>query len=122
MVRAFGGSPAMNLNLMKPKHVKVKRDDTLVLIGTAKGAFIARSDKARKKWDVGGPFFPGQSVYAMAFDARAGRKRIWAATAHMHFGAVLCHSDDFGKTWTVPETPTLTFPADTKTALKNIWQ
>ena len=66
----------MNTNLMKPKHVKVKREDTVVLVGTAKGAFIARSDKARKKWDVAGPYFIGQSVYAMCMDPRGKRKRI----------------------------------------------
>jgi photosystem II stability/assembly factor-like uncharacterized protein len=40
----------------------------------------------------------------------------------MHFGAELCTSDDFGKTWRRPETPLVRFPAESGGELKNIWQ
>ncbi|MFI5246891.1 MAG: hypothetical protein ACHQQR_16785, partial [Gemmatimonadales bacterium] len=60
--------------------------DVLVLAGTPKGAFIFSSDATRKKWKVDGPHFPGESVYAMAYDERGGRKRLLAATRNYFFG------------------------------------
>jgi photosystem II stability/assembly factor-like uncharacterized protein len=87
-----------------------------------KGAFIARADRARQKWDVGGPYFPGHAVYAMAYDARAGRHRIWAGPQSMHWGGLLRWSDDFGRTWTNPEAANVKFPEGTGAALKQIWQ
>jgi photosystem II stability/assembly factor-like uncharacterized protein len=105
-----------------PRHVSVKDGDVLVLIGTMKGAFIARSNRARKRWEVGGPYFPGEAVYAMAYDGRAGRRRLWAGTNSMHWGAVLRTSDDFGATWTEPQVPKVRFPEDSGVSLKQIWQ
>jgi ligand-binding sensor domain-containing protein len=79
------------------RNLPVRDKDVLVLVGTVKGAFLAR--RRGRGWDVGGPYFAGQSVYAMAYDARAGRHRIWAATESGHFGSVLRSSDDFGRRW-----------------------
>lgn len=104
------------------RHVTPRNGDVLLLVGTMKGAFVLRSNKARKKWDVGGPYFPGSAVYAMAYDGRAGRHRIWAGPQSMHWGAVLRSSDDFGQTWTNPEAANVKFPEGTDTALQNIWQ
>jgi photosystem II stability/assembly factor-like uncharacterized protein len=105
-----------------PRPVQAKDGDVLVLVGTMKGAFLFRSNGARARWDVSGPHFPGHAVYAMAFDGRAGRKRLWASTTSMHWGSVLRTSDDFGATWTNPEQANVKFPADTGLALANIWQ
>jgi photosystem II stability/assembly factor-like uncharacterized protein len=102
------------------RHLSFKDGDVLLLIGTVKGAFLARRRGAA--WSVGGPYFPGQSVYAMAYDRRAGRHRIWAGPESSHFGAVLRSSDDFGRTWTEPKEPNLHFPKDTGLALERIWQ
>jgi hypothetical protein len=93
-----------------------------VLVGTMKGAFVFRSNAARKKWDVGGPYFPGHAVYALAYDSRAGRRRLWASTTSMHWGSILRKSDDFGRTWTDPEQANVKFPEDTGLSLRNIWQ
>ncbi|MBS2028861.1 MAG: exo-alpha-sialidase [Deltaproteobacteria bacterium] len=106
----------------KTRLPKIHEGDVCVLVGTMKGAFILRADHARKKWDLSGPFFPGEAVYAMAYDGRAGRRRLWAATASMHWGAVLRHSDDLGKTWSNPERANVRFPKDTKLSLEQIWQ
>jgi len=100
----------------KTQHVSPKRGDTLLLAGTMKGAFIFRAK--RNEWEMGGPYFPGSSVYAMAYDG----ERLWAGPSSMHFGALLRSSDDFGKTWTNPEEANIKFPAKTDAALKNIWQ
>ncbi len=105
-----------------PRHVPVKDGDVLVLVGTMKGAFLMHSSGARARWETGGPYFPGHSVYSMAYDARAGRRRLWGSTGSMHWGAVLRSSDDFGRTWTHPETANVRFPAESGVSLKQIWQ
>ena len=92
------------------RHVKPRNGDVLLLVGTMKGAFILRANKKRASWDVGGPYFPGSAVYAMAYDGRAGRQRIWAAPNSMHWGGLLRSSDDFGKSWTNPEAANVKFP------------
>jgi photosystem II stability/assembly factor-like uncharacterized protein len=96
--------------------------DVLVLVGTAKGAFLFWSDPARKKWRMDGPHFRGESVYALAFDGRNGRRRTFAGTRSFHWGSVLRASDDFGKTWTAPERQNVRFPEDSGLALVQIWQ
>ena len=104
------------------RNVIPQPGDTLLLVGTMKGAFLLRSDGKRDRWEMGGPYFPGMAVYAMGFDARAGRQRLWAGPNSMHWGGVLQWSDDFGHTWTNPEEANVKFPEGTETALKQIWQ
>ncbi len=103
-------------------HVDPKPGDVLLLVGTMKGAFVLHAGRDRTTWDVGGPYFPGSAVYAMAYDARAGRNRIWAGPNSMHWGGLLRSSDDFGRTWTNPEAANVKFPEGTGAALKQIWQ
>lgn len=105
-----------------PRQIQVKDGDVLVMVGTMKGAFLMRSNAARARWEMGGPHFPGQAIYAMAFDGRAGRRRLWAGTGSMHWGAVLRSSDDMGRTWTNPEAANVRFPAESGVSLKQIWQ
>jgi photosystem II stability/assembly factor-like uncharacterized protein len=87
-----------------------------------KGAFILRADAQRQNWEIGGPYFPGRAIYAMAYDNRAGRSRLWAAVNSSYWGSYLSSSDDFGNTWTEPETYGVKFPAETEAAVKQIWQ
>jgi photosystem II stability/assembly factor-like uncharacterized protein len=96
--------------------------DVLLLVGTMKGAFLFRSDRSRRRWERSGPHFRGQSVYAMAWDGRAGRRRIWAAPKSLHWGAELCASDDFGRRWNRPELPRIAFPKESGVSLTHIWQ
>jgi len=103
------------------RHARVKRGDFILLVGTTKGAFILRSNTQRSRWEVGGPYFHGHSVYAMAYDSRAGRRRIWASTQN-YWGTLLRFSDDFGKSWTNPQDAPIRFPSDAGVSLKNIWQ
>ncbi|HEX8616667.1 MAG TPA: sialidase family protein, partial [Thermoanaerobaculia bacterium] len=104
------------------RHITPTEGDVLVLVGTMKGAFILRSDAARTTWEMGGPYFPGSAVYALAYDRRAGRRRLWAGPQSMHWGALLRSSDDFGRNWTNPETAAVKFPEGAGVALNNIWQ
>jgi serine/threonine protein kinase len=103
-------------------HIHVKTGDVLLLVGTTKGAFLLRSTADRSRWDVGGPYFHGHAVYAMAYDGRNGVHRLWASTQSPLWGTFLRSSDDFGKTWTNPLDANVKFPPDSGVSLKNIWQ
>ena len=100
----------------------VSDGDVLLLVGTTKGAFLVWSDAERRRWRVDGPHFRGESVYALAFDGRNGRRRTLAATSSMHWGSAIRSSDDFGKSWTAPERQNVRFPAHSGLALNQIWQ
>lgn len=102
--------------------VNVRPRDVLLLVGTMKGAFILRSDSTRKDWEVGGPYFPGRAIYAMAYDDREGRKRLWSAVNSSYWGSYLSTSDDFGKNWTEPEAYGVKFPDTADNSVKQIWQ
>jgi hypothetical protein len=104
------------------RHVTPGNGDILLLVGTMKGAFLFRADASRETWEMGGPYFPGSAVYAMAYDGRDGRHRIWAGPNSMHWGGLLRTSDDFGQSWTNPEEANVKFPEGTGAALKQIWQ
>jgi photosystem II stability/assembly factor-like uncharacterized protein len=106
----------------EPTQINAQAGDTLLLVGTMKGAFLFRSGGAREKWDVAGPYFPGRSVYAMNFDARNGRQRLWAAVNSSYWGSFLSSSNDFGKTWSDPEAYNIKFPEGSEVSLKQIWQ
>ncbi|MEO8434516.1 MAG: exo-alpha-sialidase [Pyrinomonadaceae bacterium] len=106
----------------KPNHVKPNAGDALLLVGTMKGAFVMRADAARNNWEVGGPYFPGRAIYAMAYDNRDGRSRLWAAVNSPHWGSYLSSTDDFGQSWSEPEAYNIKFPEETESALKQIWQ
>ena len=64
--------------MVATRHLSMRNGDVLLLIGTTKGAFLLRSDAKRSRWEVGGPYLPGHSVYAMAYDGRHGR--LWMST------------------------------------------
>lgn len=103
------------------EHLRVATGDVLLLVGTTKGAFLLRAKETRARWDVAGPYFHGHGVYAMAYDGRAGRRRIWASTNN-YWGTFLRSSEDFGRTWTNPIEASVKFPADSGASLNNIWQ
>jgi photosystem II stability/assembly factor-like uncharacterized protein len=103
-------------------HVSPSAGDTLLLVGTMKGGFIFRGNKTRSSWEVGGPYFPGSPTYAMNYDGRKGRRRIWAGSNNPFWGAKLHSTDDFGREWTNPEQSPVKFPESTGATLKQIWQ
>jgi hypothetical protein len=110
--------------LRKPSGKRQQKapGDVLLIVGTVKGAFFFWSDKTRKTWRMDGPHFPGESVYAVAYDGRAGRQRAFAATRSFHWGSVLRASDDFGKHWTAPDRQNIRFPQESGLSLVQIWQ
>jgi serine/threonine protein kinase len=104
------------------QHLGLRNGDMLLLLGTNKGAFLAKSNSDRKHWEVAGPYFHGHAVYSMAYDNRSGQHRIWASTGSPIWGTYLRSSDDFGKTWTHPLETHIKFPAESGLSLKNIWK
>src|SRR5712691_3445843 len=104
------------------KHVKTNAGDVLILAGTMKGAFVLRSNKDRDDWEIGGPYFPGRAIYALTYDDRKDRNRLWAAVNSSYWGSYLSSSDDFGKTWSNPEQYNIKFPEGSEVSLKQIWQ
>ena len=65
-----------------------KTGDRLLMVGTMKGVFLFRGRGSG--WSrVGDPRFPGQPAYALAYDDRSGKPRLFAGSENPHFGAVL---------------------------------
>ena len=66
-----------------------KAGDAVLMVGTTKGAFLLCANAARRRWEVSGPHFPGHVVYALAYDGRAGRSRIWLSSSNWAYGTPL---------------------------------
>jgi hypothetical protein len=94
----------------------------LLIIGTGKGLYLARSDDGRKTWQVSGPLFPMTAVYAAAIDKRRATPRLLAGVTSSHFGPSIATSDDLGATWDEPDHAPVAFPADAGVALEQVWQ
>jgi len=105
-----------------PTQIDVKNGDNLLLVGTTKGAFVFRSGAQRASWEEAGPYFPGRSVYALAYDNRNGRNKLWAAVNSPYWGSFLSSSNDFGETWSDPESYNIKFPEGSDVSLKQVWQ
>ena len=106
------------------KHLNVGAGDLILMVGTVKGAFLLRCPQAqaKNKWEIAGPYFPGEEVYSMAYDSRGGRWRMWAGMRNMQWAPEIVYSDDFGHTWTRSATPLVQFPQDAGLSVERIWQ
>ncbi|MDP2481409.1 MAG: hypothetical protein Q8W51_04275 [Candidatus Palauibacterales bacterium] len=105
-----------------PRGLQLREGDVLLMVGTTKGAFLFRSDADRKRWEMDGPHFPGEEVYALAFDRRGGRRDLWAAPASAFFGTTLRKSVDGGATWSGKDERPVRFPETSGLSLERIWQ
>jgi photosystem II stability/assembly factor-like uncharacterized protein len=94
---------------------------TVVLMGSRKGLFLARSTD-RRSWDLSKPLFSMNSVGAVAADLRRSPPRLLAGTDSPHWGPSVFTSDDLGKTWSDSEGGAIRFPAATEAALAAVWQ
>ena len=105
------------------QEISPRVGDVLLLVGTTKGAFLFRAPATRRRWESGGPHFPGHAVYAMAYDGRAGRRRVWAAPESAHWGAraALVATTSAARGATTARR-TVRFPEDTGKSLQRIWQ
>jgi hypothetical protein len=98
-----------------------KAGDLLLLIGTAKGAFIFHTDAERRRFRISGPHFPGQSVYSAAYLADGASPRILVGNRSEHWGAVVSWSDDIGRTWHEPDAGNIRFPEGSGSSLNAVW-
>ncbi|MGH7184573.1 MAG: glycosyl hydrolase, partial [Nitrospiraceae bacterium] len=69
-----------------------------LLIGTRKGAFILRSDRARRTWKLSSPMFLGHIVHHLMLDPRDRRTMLMASSTG-HLGPTIFRSTDAGVTW-----------------------
>lgn len=95
-------------------------NETRVLVGTKKGAFIYTSDAKRQSWELSDPIYTGWSVYSMSGDARGEKPRLYAAANHWAWGPSVAKSEDLGETWDY-RSKGLAFPKDSGQAIKNVW-
>ncbi|MEV0456829.1 WD40/YVTN/BNR-like repeat-containing protein [Catellatospora methionotrophica] len=93
----------------------------LLLIGTAKGLFLARRDRVGDAWQLSVPQFPMTGVYAVGVDTRRATPRLLAAVDSSHFGPSVATSDDLGACWREPDHAPLAFPREADTALTRVW-
>ena len=96
--------------------------DVLVLVGTTKGLFSLRSTDGRERFELSGPAFAGEEVYATCIDSRSGASRLFTGSVSNHWGPVLRRSDDLGATWTEDEQAALRFPEGAGASVARIWQ
>jgi hypothetical protein len=94
----------------------------LLMIGTAKGLFLARSEDDRKSWEVSAAHYPMTGVYSVAIDKRPSTPRLLAGVTSSHFGPSLATSDDLGESWQEPDVAPVAFPERTGAALGRVWQ
>lgn len=106
----------------EPKGVEGRAGDVVLAVGTTKGAFLFHAGGDRSAWTVDGPHFPGEEVYAVAFDQRRGAPVLWAAPGSPFFGTTLRRSDDLGVTWSNGDERAVKFPEGSELALQRIWQ
>lgn len=97
----------------------IKNGNVYLLAGTHKGAFIFKSDLARKKWHLLGPFFRGTDVNHLIFDTRT-EPALYACVNSSWWGPSVQISKDFGATWEKPETA-VRFEEGSDQSVKKIW-
>ena len=95
---------------------------TVVLVGTTKGLFSLRADEGRAGFELQGPAFAGEEVYATCVDTRLPDPRLFVGSVSNHWGPVLRRSDDLGATWTEEVAVSLAFPEGSGSSLSRIWQ
>jgi hypothetical protein len=94
----------------------------VVLVGTSKGLFTLTSEPDRVNWQLAGPWFRGEQIYAVALDCRGGRDRLLVGATSSHWGPSVYRSDDLGASWVEPDPATLAFPDGTDAAVARVWQ
>ncbi len=82
----------------KSTAAKAATGPVALLIGTRKGAFIMRGDKARKDWKMVSRGFIGATIHHMVMDPRDGCTILLAARTG-HLGPTVYRSTDLGKNW-----------------------
>src|SRR5690349_1309695 len=82
----------------KTNAAKPATGSVALLVATKKGAFVLRSDKARRSWKQSEPMFLGSQVHHVVLDPRDRRTLLLAARTG-HLGPTVFRSTDLGKHW-----------------------
>ncbi|MDA4124699.1 MAG: exo-alpha-sialidase [Thaumarchaeota archaeon] len=98
--------------------MKGTKERTLLLVGTAKGAFVLSSEDSRRTWKVSGPHFKGNEIYHLSHDPRNGM--IFASVNSNHWGPSVARSFDEGRTWKLSKTPPR-FPKGSGLSVARVW-
>ena len=69
-----------------------------LLVGTRKGAFTLKSDRARREWKISAPVLLGHIIHHVVCDPRDHRTILMAASTG-HLGPTVFRSTDAGRTW-----------------------
>jgi photosystem II stability/assembly factor-like uncharacterized protein len=96
--------------------------EVVLLVGTRKGLWIARSTDGRGSWKLDGPHFPMDAVAAATVDERGSRPRILVGATSQHWGPSVFRSDDLGVSWQEPEHGAIRFAEGDDAALAAVWQ
>jgi len=97
----------------------VKKGDTVVVVGTRKGAFLFHS-RDRRRWSSRGPYFEGEQVRHALLDPRDG-KTIWAGVTSEHWGPITMRTTNFGGKW-VRGAEGPRFSKESGISVTRIWQ
>ncbi|MGH8631388.1 MAG: hypothetical protein ACREU7_11590, partial [Burkholderiales bacterium] len=81
-----------------------KSSAVMLMVGTRKGAFIYRLNRARGSLQVEGPHFLGNIVNHLVLDPR-DRRTLLMATKTGHLGPTVFRSLDGGKSWMEAKEP-----------------
>src|SRR5438552_351984 len=77
------------------KAIGASAGDVVVLVGTTKGLFTLAAGPDRERWELTGPWFGGEDIYAAALDCRDGRTRLGLGVA---IGSAGCYRALDGQT------------------------
>ncbi len=80
------------------------RGSVALLVATRKGAFLLKSDPARRRWRLAGPHFLGHDVHHALLDPR-DRRTLLVAARTGHLGPTVYRSTDFGRNWREAKRP-----------------
>ena len=96
-----------------------KAPGVYLLVGTKKGAFVLKSDRARRRWALHGPFLKGGEVNDLAMDLRT-EPTLYASVKSYWWGTTVQISRDFGKSW-APSEGGIHFPEGSGKNVERIW-
>ncbi len=95
---------------------------TIVMIGTRKGLWLARSDEKRRRWELDGPHLTMEEVYSCMIDKRNGETRLLAGASSMWLGPRVRRSGDLGQSWQESPDGGIGFPDGVDASVERVWQ
>jgi photosystem II stability/assembly factor-like uncharacterized protein len=96
--------------------------EAVLLVGTKKGLWVARSDQARQDWEWSEPQLLMQGIFATCIDTRGSRPRLFVSGTSEHWGPGVFRSDDAGRTWTETQGAAVRFPEALGSSVERVWQ